>query len=331
MSQSFFMPGLNYENRHWFTPGSWQELFLAGSAYRLGIFDCLASGASSAAELADSLGADERSIALLLEALTGAGYLNKDGSRYSPTELTAKLLIDKHDPAFIGFSISHSMRLAERWLTLSEVVTTGEPVAGDRFTETVEGFVKAMDVYARDTADEVVEICFQRQPRARKALDIGGATGTVSRLFAGRGVEVTLFDLPSVVDLARKELSDIPNLFFFGGDFNEKLPEGPFDIVFLGNVTHIYGPDKNAALFKRVANALNPGGTIAILDFVRGMSPSAPFFGLNMLVNTGEGGTWTVEEYTDWLKAAGFDDIEFINVDKRDQQLVVGALDVENH
>ncbi|MTV48711.1 hypothetical protein GJ688_06925 [Heliobacillus mobilis] len=55
-----------------------------------------------------------------------------------------------------------------------------------------------------------------------------------------------------------------------------------------------------------VHQSLMPGGRIAILDFVRGMSPIAELFGVNMLVNTKNGSTWTLEQYTEWLEEAGF-------------------------
>lgn len=323
MIRSHFLPGLDYRDRHWYTPGGWQELFLVGAAYRLGIFKALADTPLEAGKLAKEIKTNKRATTLLLEALEAAGYLGKKGVRYSPTKKAVQMLVDERHPDFIGYAVSHSMRLAERWLTLPQILVSGKPIAGDRFSETIKGFVKAMDVYARATAVEAVKLCLERLPGARSVLDIGGATGTVSRLFAKRGLDVTLLDLPEVVELARKELSTLPNLLFVGGDFNESTPQGPFDIIFMGNITHIYGPNKNLSLFKRAADALVSGGLLAILDYVRGMSPSAPFFGINMLVNTEEGGTWTVEEYTDWLNAAGFGAIEFIDMEKRDQQLMV--------
>jgi len=63
----------------------------------------------------------------------------------------------------------------------------------------------------------------------------------------------------------------------------------------LGNICHIYGEDENIQLFKRVYDALGHGGRISILDFVRGISPRADLFAVNMLANTntGELGHWS--------------------------------------
>lgn len=42
--------------------------------------------------------------------------------------------------------------------------------------------------------------------------------------------------------------------------------------------------------------------------------PYALLFALNMLVNTEEGGTYTLAEYTDWLKDAGFSRVETADI-----------------
>jgi len=322
---NYFSPDINYKDEHWYTPGGWQELILVGSAYRLGIFKILAGKPLTADEVSDNIATDRRATAVLLDALMAAGYLSVKESRFSLTATAQARLVDEIHPDFIGFSISHSLRLAERWLTLPEVLSSGQPVPGDRFSETPEGFIKAMNVYAKKTAAQVVEYCLSLNPRAKKVLDIGGATGTVSKLFVERGLRATLFDIPAVIELDQASLGGNADIELVAGDFNETLPVGPFDIVYLGNITHIYGQEKNAALFEKIYKILEPGGIIAILDFVRGISASASLFAVNMLVNTHEGGTWTLNEFSSWLRAAGFGGIQYFDVKERDQQLITGV------
>ena len=317
---------INYDSFNWFNDGGWEELFIVGTAFRIGVFKALKNGPLSLHELAVKIDADKRALKVFLGALSNSDYVIEAEDQFSISTEIKNKLADEDSPDFLGYSVSHSFRLAERWITLPTVVRSGKPFQGDRFSETVKGFVGAMDVYARITAKRVVDICFELNPDIIKMLDIGGALGTVSKLFAQIGIKTTLFDTPDVIEITSKELADLENISFEAGDFNEDLPAGEFDLVYLGNVTHIYGPEKNKILYKRVADRLSAGGMIAILDFVRGISPSAPYFGVNMLVNTESGGTWTVDEYTEWLKAAGFSDIDFHNVDNRDQQLVTAKL-----
>lgn len=98
------------------------------------------------------------------------------------------------------------------------------------------------------------------------------------------------------------------------GDFNQRLAPGPFDLAYLGNVCHIFGETENRELFKKVSQVLVTGGRIAIVDMVRGTNPFAAVFGVNMLINTANGGTWTLEQYTAWLSEAGFVDVKFNEV-----------------
>ena len=107
-----------------------------------------------------------------------------------------------------------------------------------------------------------------------------------------------------------------------GGDFLEALPPGPFDVVFCGNICHIYGPDQNRALFGRIGSVLRPGGRLAILDFLTGVSPDAAVFAVNMLVNTEGGGVWSAEEYRAWLGEAGLDLVDWVPIEGRTQLIL---------
>ena len=99
---------------------------------------------------------------------------------------------------------------------------------------------------------------------------------------------------------------------------NETLPEGPFDAIYYGNTSHMYGPDENRVLFSRMRRSLVPGGLLAIREFVRGMSDDAALFAVNMLVLTAGGGTYTAEEYEEWLVGAGFEGVEYVPSPARD-------------
>jgi len=61
-----------------------------------------------------------------------------------------------------------------------------------------------------------------------------------------------------------------------------------------------------------VFNALGPGGTIAIQEFLVNADRTGPLpsliFAVNMLVNTDEGDTFSFEEISSWLTEAGFVD-----------------------
>lgn len=76
----------------------------------------------------------------------------------------------------------------------------------------------------------------------------------------------------------------------------------------------MWGVADNREFVRRVCDSLKPGGTIIIRDFIVEKHRTAPrmavVFALNMLVNTASGSTYSEGEYRDWLKAAGYSEIE---------------------
>ena len=63
-----------------------------------------------------------------------------------------------------------------------------------------------------------------------------------------RGVKATLLDKEEVLPVAREFLGiDATSIDMVAGDYTVSLPPGPFDLVYFGNVYHIYGPAINAA------------------------------------------------------------------------------------
>lgn len=146
----------------------------------------------------------------------------------------------------------------------------------------------------------------------------------MSREFARRGLDAVLYDLPETVRFVASEygLEDDAAIGLEGGDFNEDpLPPGPFDIVLMSNILHIYGPAKNRALLDKVAGVTKEGGVCAIAEFVRGASPRAARFALVMLLKTEEGNAYSEAEYVEWLRKAGFRDPRLDDLDEERQLL----------
>jgi hypothetical protein len=62
------------------------------------------------------------------------------------------------------------------------------------------------------------------------------------------------------------------------------------------------------------------------LGEVRGRSPMAEMFAVNMLANTEEGSTYTETQYREWLTDAGFHKIEIIDLAQNSNQLILAFL-----
>jgi SAM-dependent methyltransferase len=302
----------------------WQEVVVLGCAKREGLLEAVADRSRSADEVANQLGVSSRAVYALLSSLAELDVLAENDNRYRLLEEHRGPLLDRSHPDYAGALIVHRFELIRKWGRVPEILKTGSPIDDEpgQGPEGKETFIYSMRRLAKPGVGAVAELLLSRLPENPHILDIGGGPGTYAETFVEGGAQVTVFDLPEVVELMREHL-DAAGIAAVGGDFNEGLPEGPFDAAYLGSVSHIYGPEENLALIKRVARILSPGGLIAIRDFVRGLSTGAALFGVNMLVNTESGNTYSEEEYRGWLGAAGFEKVEVLPIPDRDSHFIL--------
>ena len=266
----------------------WQETIILGCAKQQGILEAVAEGRRSPNEVAEQLEMNPRAVDALLSALAELGVLAKDDNRYRLVEEHRGPLLDRSNPDYAGGLDVHRFELIRRWGRMPEILKSGSPIEEDEPAPGPKGketFIYSMRRLARPGVLAVADLLLSRLPQNPRILDIGGGPGTYAEAFREGGAHVTVFDLPEVVVL-KKEHLDAAGISAVGGDFNEGLPEGPFEAAYLGSVSHIYGPEENMTLMERVADSLAPGGLIAIRDFIRGLSKGAALFGVNMVVNT---------------------------------------------
>lgn len=295
-----------------YTELDWRWVILLGAALREGLIEAVADRVRQAEAVARELGMDARAVYVVLSALAELGVLAEDPEGFRlPEEHRGPLLVQNH-PDYVGQSVVHRFELIGSWGRIPEILRTGRPVEdrtapGFGGTET---FIAAMRSGARPGAGAVAGAVLARLPEGARILDVGGGPGTNAEAFAAGGARVTVFDRPEVVELMRETLA-AAGIEMVAGDMNEGLPGGPFDAVYFGNTSHMYGPEENRTLFARMRRSLAPGGLLVVREFVRGLGEDAALFAANMLVLTPRGGTYTAEEYERWLLEAGYGAIEF--------------------
>ncbi len=306
------------------------ELILLGSALKTGIFSALAREKDIEA-LAIELNADKRALYIVLEALCVMGYVEKRTENYIIADQARPLFMEQGKD-YMGGYLPHFMNKMKAWLELPLIIK-GEK-QGRKKPESISVFMNAMASRPDDFVEKVVDECLKRKKDAGSVLDLGGGPGKYSRAFVNRGLEAVLFDMPETIDYVTGEfaLSGIRNLKLRKGDFTDdgfvkQFREHSFDIVFMGNISHIYSGDENRKLFLRAGKLVKKRGMIAIEDFVRGRSPSSEMFAVNMLASTESGGTWTEAQYREWLSEAGFGGIEVLDLDGKEKQLITAFLE----
>ncbi|WP_245998629.1 methyltransferase [Halalkalicoccus subterraneus] len=280
--------------------------------------EALLTEAETPGDVADATDVTERAARIVVRALADDGYFERVDGGYEPTNRALGFLT-KTDVRSIG-SAPHAIDTLSRWFALPETMETGEvPDPPENWTRNFMGAMASVD---SQTVRASVTAAEHARPRPDRVLDVGGGPGTFSREFARRGAAVTLLDRPEVLEVVSSLLGNEP-VDLVSGDALEELPSG-FDLVFCSRITHVFGPEENRRLFGNCYDALEPGGAIVCTDFVRGRSPRASTFAVNMLAQTERGDTYTEEQYSDWLLEAGFEGPAIRAVPGTEMQAIVG-------
>lgn len=278
-------------------------------------------------EIAETLLTDRRGTAVLLDTLAALGYLEKSPEgRYSVTG-DYRGLLDSRTPETFVPMIRHLACVQRAWVRLTWTVKDGTPPEIPPSLRGAErdydSFIMAMNAVARGLAGPTVEslqeagvLDFGKEDV--RFLDIGGASGTYTQAFldAKPGWRGAVFDLPPGIAQARNRFAGSPyenRVELFEGDFyRDTFPDG-FDFAWISAIIHQHGREESRALYEKARNALDPGGLVAVRDFIMDASRTKPlagaFFGVNMLVETKTGKVYTFAEVREDLEAAGFTDV----------------------
>ena len=127
-------------------------------------------------------------------------------------------------------------------------------------------------------------------------------------------------DWPTVNAIAREFVSrfGVGDRFkTLDGDFHTSdFGTAKYGCAVYSHIAHQEAPAGNIAIFRKFRQALKPGGTFVVNDFVlndeRVGHPFAMMFTSQMLLVTKDGFTYREGDYRSWLSEAGFTSIEMV-------------------
>jgi ubiquinone/menaquinone biosynthesis C-methylase UbiE len=306
---------------------------------QLRVFSHIDAGNKGALEIAQAAGASERGMRYLLDALVGFQLLSKAGEGYELTPLSAQYLV-RDKPDYIG-GVLESERWFEAWTHLTEVVRTGHPPHRIEAQEVAEQFfpllVRSLHVANREPARRAAQaLGAGTSQTGMRVVDVACGSGIWGIAIAETDPQarITAQDFPGMFETTREYLKrhGVEDRFdFLPGDLKQvDFGEDRFDLALLGNIVHSEGERSSRDLFRRLHRALSPGGRIVVIDMIANDERTGPpfplLFALNMLLNTEEGGTYTLAEYTEWLNEAGFGRVETADIGSH-SPLVIGFKD----
>jgi 3-hydroxy-5-methyl-1-naphthoate 3-O-methyltransferase len=298
------------------------------AAVRHGIFDLLDKGPQTVAQIASQTGTSERGVGAIVDLLVSIQLLQRKGKRVALAPECAAFLVSTK-PGFYGTLFRHiSDQLLPKWLQLTEIVRTGRPAmkvnSQDEGAEFFAQFVESLFPLSFPAATALgkhLGIAKSRGPVS--VLDIGAGSGVWGIALAKQSphVRIHAVDWPKVLEVTRRVagrhgLAD--RLTTAAGDFFEADFGAGHRLATIGHILHSEGRERSRRLLKKVFNALAPGGTVAVQEFVpnddRSGPPSALIFAVNMLVNTEAGDTFTFKEMAGWMRDAGFKNPRLLKV-----------------
>jgi len=297
---------------------AWGGMALSGvvvAAVRSGVTARLAGGEATAPKIAADLGLDPLPTQLLLDCLRSGSYVAERSGRYRLTRRGRRWL----DPASrlsVAAYVEGAGDYWSWWAGLPDVMRTGTSSGsheGGPRDPYWQRYLVGQRELARLSAPEVTrKLPMPRRPRA--LLDLGGGHGWYSASLCRRypRLTATVLDLPGSAAVGREVIADAglsERVRFRDGDVTSADLGDGYDAVLCFNLVHHLGPGQIADLFRRARKALNPGGTLAVLDVFadHGRRAQAHTDMLALFVYLSSGARiHTPAELAGWLRAAGF-------------------------
>ncbi len=295
------------------------------AALALNIFTAVSDGHENVQEICAAIQSSERGTRAILDALVGLGLLKKKDSKYSLTDFSSDFLVKGH-VLYVGNiwrSVSNDT-LWESYANLTRAVKTGRPVVkSDMSVPEIsywedQAIAAAHSPFAFLSASRLAHFLGVGETRAgMKILDLGCGAGMNCCALAQRDPtsHIVGIDWKNVIKQSRKvaQSMGVTNVEFIEGDlWKINLPKS-VDIVLIGDVLHVNGPQKNNALLKRAFESLKPGGQLVVQELPIDKDRSGPLFslllGAGLVGTTEDADVYNFEQCKEWLDSIGFKEV----------------------
>ena len=299
----------------------------------LELCDVLAQQELTALELAARIGLQPRPLAALLAAAAASGLLQvQSDGRFGNSELSLACLV-KTSPRYLGDSIKSQADQYLGYARLAEAVREGSQVLPDlQSFDSGEGkanvALRRLLLGLHSGGKQVLPLLLpQLAPylaTAQNLLDVGCGVGTYALAFAEHytQLKVTLLDQSPVLEIAAEIVATSPahsRVTILPADYHHHdFGLDSYDIVFFSQVLRTEPTVVIQNLLQRAAHALKKGGVVAIYDTWLAADRVAPvenvFQNLTLALMYAEGGLFTSNDLSSWLKSASFATPQFVPI-----------------
>jgi predicted O-methyltransferase YrrM len=285
---------------------------------QLDLFTPLKDGPLSAAQIAESIGVETVKLRPLLYAIVVVGLLEEENGLFSNSPEADTYLV-RGRPSYQG----HRQKFwADVWasaLKIGESIRTGRPLAKHDYAampeEELETFMHGLYPWTYDAGIWLTEN--YDLSSYRSVVDAGGGSGALALALTDSlpHLHATVVEQPEVVPVTRRfveRAGAMERVQVEAVDLVCQPPEGSFDAAFLKALIQTLSIQEAHQVLVNIHKALQPGGTIFImdrpLDDSRLEPPDLVLFNPIFPAIYDHGQKRTVREYRDLLANAGFED-----------------------
>ncbi len=322
----------------WQVMTGFQHSMAYKAAIELELFTKIAEGHKTTASLAEACGAAERGVRILADTMTVIGFLTKQSSEYSLTDMSSAFL-DKNSQTYLGCTVDFILSEAQlRGFTdlTNAVRNGGSTVSGEASMDPDSPmwvtFAKAMMPMMYPAAQAIASHIGFEKDRKFKVLDIAAGHGifgiTVAQHYAN--AEIYAVDWANVLTVATENAERMGvgerHHLIEGSAFDVDFGDG-YDVVLVTNFLHHFDAETCTKFMKKVNGSLTAEGKAMTLEFIpnddRVSPPGEALFPLVMLAATPAGDAYTFAELRTICEDAGFSQNEHIPLPPMPQHLVV--------
>ena len=295
----------------------WRPSVLLLQAHEAGVFDAVAGGWKSAEQVATIMGADRRAVYLMLLGLGGTGFMEKKGEMFRNAPVIERHLVRGAED-YRGNIIEYDKRAITNWVRIPEVVKSGKPIpkpdtTDEKAKQWQETFIKAMDDIACHHTENIYNVLAPEDGICMLDIGCGPATYIVDFLKRLPNMTAVAFDRPASEDVVADRVKRggvADRVEFVGGDFlgDDLGYTDEFDLVLISQVIHIISKQQSMGLLQKAANAVKPGGVVAVHDMTVGPDNApgpAAVFAIQMMLGTTDGTVYTADEIIEMMERAG--------------------------
>jgi len=302
------------------------EARIVQTAVELRVFDAFEARPLSSSAVAADLQLNARALELLLNALAALGLLEKHAEQFALTEISRRHLL-RNSPYYVGGMIGFEAMLWHAWEKLPEAIRTGVPARTPNMYQADPGetevFINAMDSLVKARGDTEVLASAIDWSKIGTLLDVGAGPATYPIALCEKfpQLHAAIVDLPGTLKITGRFVAGAnlaARIELISADYRSDPIPGSYDAILLSNIIHGENEGRNAALMRRLAAHLNPRGRLIVKDHILGDSRAEPavgaLFSLLMLLTTDGGRCYSFAEIEAWMKQAGLNCVERIDL-----------------